>query len=112
MRRLGLAIFLSLLSATATDLSSASLFEANLRGTHLLAVNLGGANLRHADLSRVIFEPRTLPNIAGVASATNLWQMGFITDPQALVQLRKAFREAGYREQEREITYPIKHSEG
>jgi len=35
----------------------------------------------------------------------------FSARPRALVKLRNAFKEGGYREQEREVTYAIRHSE-
>ena len=93
------------------NLSGASLLDSSLKGTELVDVNLAGANLAYTNLSGAIFEPTELPVIDTIAETQNLSQLWFRDSPQALVKLRKAFKEAGYREQERAITYAIKHSE-
>src|SRR6266568_4431044 len=110
------------------DLSGAELEGADLRGAFLVNANLNkafldnadlswadledsdldGAFLGNSDLSNANFEPKALPVIGGIAYAKNLSQMVFRRGPQALVRLRNAFKEAGYRDQEREVTYAIK----
>src|SRR6266700_509888 len=110
------------------DLSGAELKGADLRGAFLVNANLNkafldtadlswadledsdldGAFLGNSDLSNANFEPKALPVIGGIAYAKNLSQMVFRRGPQALVRLRNAFKEAGYRDQEREVTYAIK----
>ena len=52
----------------------------------------------------------SLPYIPWIAKAYNMSQMRYKNSPHALVELRKAFKEAGLRKQEREVTYAIKHS--
>jgi hypothetical protein len=93
------------------DLSGSGLGYANLSGVSLVGVELSGSNLWHANLSGVIFEPVTLPFIDSFAYAENLERMIYRNSLQALIKLRKAFKEAGFYEQERKITYAINHSE-
>src|SRR6266567_2822036 len=95
------------------NLCGADLAGANFSGRYLGDADLSGANLDGAflgnsDLSNANFEPKALPVIGGIAYAKNLSQMVFRRGPQALVRLRNAFKEAGYRDQEREVTYAIK----
>jgi len=91
------------------NLSNAELIGANLSGANLREANLQGARLNKANLYKTIFEPQSdgLPSIAGIALAKNLSAMRFEDNPQGLVLLQKAFQEAGFRRQEREITYAI-----
>lgn len=97
----------------AANLSNANLSESNLTGATLIGADLTNANLHEADLSFVIFEPApgTLPNIHSTATSHNLSLLKFKHSPHALVALRKSFTNAGYRKQEREITYAIKHTQ-
>ncbi len=97
-------------SLLETNLTGASLEFANLTGAGLLESNLSGTILNEANLKNTIFEPNTLPPTDFIANAKNLHTMTYIQSPQALVKLRKAFRDAGFREQERAITYAINHS--
>ena len=94
-----------------SNLSGASLQNSNLRKASLWHTNLTGANLGLADLSGARFEPKELPFIDTVAYAKNLHQMYHDGNPQALIKLRKAFSEAGYKEQGRAITCAINRSE-
>lgn len=95
------------------NLSEADLFEANLTRAILSGANLTQAKLYRADLFEVYFEPKlgTLPDLVSVAFAKNLSSVQFLVFPHALVELREAFKKAGFRRQEREITYAIKHNE-
>lgn len=93
------------------NLISAKLSGANLSGADLFGANLSGARLIEANLSGARFEPTDNPETDSIASASNLSQVYFELSPQALVKLRKAFKDSGYREQEREVTYAIKRSE-
>lgn len=92
------------------NLSGARLAGANLSGADLLGANLSGAYLNFANLGNANFEPKDVPDADGVAYARNLSQMHYDKSPQGLVKLRKAFKEGGYYQQEREVTYAIQHS--
>jgi uncharacterized protein YjbI with pentapeptide repeats len=94
----------------SANLSGTDLGSANLSGAKLNNGNLSGAKLWHANLSNAEFEPKDLPDTDSIAYAKNLSQMCYKISPQALVKLRKAFKEGGYYQQEREITYVIQRS--
>ena len=57
------------------------------------------------------FEPKTYPEIRGIAAAENLELLTYLDNPDALVQLRNQFKNGGFREQERKITYALKRKE-
>ncbi|MDP6652946.1 MAG: hypothetical protein QGF90_12710, partial [Gammaproteobacteria bacterium] len=68
------------------------------------------------DFNMIFFEPDTLGNPVSLADARNLSQMTYFPGPSSLppasiITLRDAFKKAGFRQQEREITYAIKHTE-
>ena len=114
-----------------SNLSGAYLYEENLSRADLRGANLSGSSLRYAifnstdlrgtdlseaemegaDLGGALFEPKELPSIDDIVTALNLDQMVYIENPQALIKLRKTFKEAGYHKQERAITSAIKLSE-
>jgi pentapeptide repeat protein len=94
-----------------TNLQEVVLQAADLSGSDMAGANLSGAKLLGANMDSVNFEPDTLPVIDEIAYARNLSEMFFYNRPQALVKLRKEFKEAGYYRQEKEITYAIKHQE-
>ena len=103
------------------NLSGAQLDEANLSNAHLDGADLSGANLTDAnlqqasvvgaDFTRTVFEPKSLPELRGIGGAENLELLTYDINPDALVQLRKQFEDAGFREQERKITYALKRRE-
>lgn len=93
------------------DLTGADLRDADLDGSYLGEADLSKVQLRHADLARSIFEPKSLPELRGIASARNLELLTYKDNPDALVQLRKQFEDGGFREQERKITYALKRRE-
>ena len=93
------------------DLSGANLFGANLRGAILTRAILSDASLAAANLHSVIFEPKTYPEIRGISAARNLELLTYWNNPDALVQVRKQFKDGGFREQERKITYALKRKE-
>ena len=108
------------------DLSGAHLSGANLTGAQLSGAVLTGAILDHADLrdaalngaqlsganlGGALFEPSSLPELRGIAAAKNLELLTYVANPDALVQLRQQFRDGGFREQERKITYALKRRE-
>jgi Pentapeptide repeats (8 copies) len=107
---------LTVATLKGADLWGANLEDAGLGGANLHGANLGNAKLTgawfsSANLGGAIFEPRSLPNLRGIAAAKNLQSLVYVINPDALVQLRKQFEDAGFREQEREITYALKRVE-
>jgi hypothetical protein len=94
-----------------TNLNGAVLLFADLRGVVLLNVDLSGAQVLEANLERACFEPKSLPELRGIAAARNLELLTYLTNPDALVQLRKQFEDGGFRDQERKITYALKRRE-
>lgn len=105
-------------SLRGADLIGANLSRADLTGTDLSRANLEKTNLLGADftsagLEEVVFEPNLgfLPDVQSIATAHKLYSMRFSRFPHGLVELREAFKKAGWRKQEREITYAIKHTE-
>ena len=92
-------------------LDDAQLLRARLQGAYLLGTYLKDAELTYADLARVTFEPKSLPELEGIASAGNLELLTYSRNPNAQVQLRKQFEDSGFRQQERKITYSVKRTE-
>ncbi|MFQ5976445.1 MAG: pentapeptide repeat-containing protein, partial [Candidatus Hydrothermarchaeales archaeon] len=90
----------------------ANFWHANLSGADLYDAALRKVNLRGTNLDAVRFElkPGVLPLIPDIAHAKNLSKMRYEDSPTSLVELRKAFKVAGYRRQEREITYAIEYT--
>jgi uncharacterized protein YjbI with pentapeptide repeats len=95
----------------AASLDSTMLNKADLTGAHFLFSDFRTMYLREANLRATVFQPTFLPDTNGTASALNLELMTYDDSPTALVQLRKQFVDAGFREQERKITYALKHKE-
>lgn len=93
------------------NLNGAVLLFADLRGVDLSNVDLSGAQVHGANLDRARFEPKSLPELRGIAAARNLELLTYLTNPDALVQLRKQFEDGGFRDQERKITYALKRRE-
>ncbi|CAB1057504.1 Pentapeptide repeat family protein [Olavius sp. associated proteobacterium Delta 1] len=100
------------------SLIEANLNEADLSGAFLNEANLSGANLSGAELwssfvdgVNFALRPKSLPYIPSIASAIGLSNLTYGQYSNALVELRKEFKEAGFRTQERQITYAIKHSQ-
>jgi uncharacterized protein YjbI with pentapeptide repeats len=94
-----------------TNLTGAELNYADLTSANLSGANLSGADLRGVDLAGADFEPTSLPEVRVIATGLNLELMTYKDNPDALVQLRKAFADGGFREQERKITYALKRRE-
>ena len=90
-------------SGTRANLRNASLSGANLRN-----VDLRNARLFGADLSEARFEPTVNPEIRGIAAAENLKLITYRRNSDALAQLRKDFKDGGFLDQERKITYALK----
>jgi len=107
-----------------TDLSGANFENADLSGTDLGWADLSGANLNdsiltntrmtRANLSGVSYAPKTYPNAEDIAQADCLHLLkrdDIHNDPRGLVALRNSLRLAGYREQERQVTYALRRSD-
>jgi uncharacterized protein YjbI with pentapeptide repeats len=85
------------------DLQEADLSEANLQEAHLWGAHLRGA----------IYGPNPgkLPNFWTLTEPENkLETLVFHRSPAALIALREAFKKAGMRTQERQLTYAIEHT--
>jgi len=95
------------------NLKGAGLGNASPKEASLWAANMEGASLWGANLEGALYEPNRgrLPEIASFSTAEYLWKMRFRSFPHALEDLRREFKEVGYKEQERQITYAIKRSE-
>ena len=92
-------------------LSGADLQSANLVRSDLREADLSGASVLEAKLDGAVFEPKSLPELRGIAGARGLEMLRYDSNPDALVQLRKQFEDGGFREQERKITYALKRRE-
>ena len=93
------------------DLSHANLTGANLKGAYLIDTDLDTSDLQGANLLGATFEARSVSKIKGIASTANLESVTYRDNPGPLIELRKQFQDAGYREQERKITYALNREE-
>ena len=93
-------------------LREASLTRANLQRASLLEAALGKANFEGANLTsiRFLLGPGPFPDIRVLAHADNLMEVPDGDKPR-WVELREAFKKAGFRDQERQVTYAIKREE-
>ena len=89
------------------NLSGAILVRANLSGADLSGASLSQANLDDADLSLTMFEPQyqSLDSVVGVESARHMELLRYENSPSALVALRERLAKAGFRDQERRVTF-------
>jgi hypothetical protein len=94
------------------DLTGANLDWTLLRHAILRGTRLDGSTFEHAVFTYTVFEPRSLPDLRALASAQNLGALRYTETRDALVQLSHAFRERGFREQERKVTYALKKTDG
>jgi hypothetical protein len=103
-----------LTEAVLTDaIATETIFtDADLRKAVLKGADFTGAYL-DTDLDSVVLElkPGRLPNVPSLALAKNLFKLQYAVSPHSLVELREAFRKAGMRREEREVTYAIRHEE-
>ena len=104
----GASADLSFSDLSNAELHDADLSKADLRSANLSNADLSGAELPLADLSEARFEPKVNPEIKGIAAAENLELITYVRNPNALVQLRKDFKDGGFLDQERKITYALK----
>lgn len=96
-----------------SDLGRANLQNAQLQRSNLVLVSLSGAEIRGATLHGARFEPRTNDTLDRAAWSTvnGLHALRYESFPDGLMELRNAFRDGGYRAQERDVTYAIRRSE-
>jgi hypothetical protein len=78
----------------------------------LIAATLGKANFEGANLAsiRYTFGPGPFPDIRVLAHADNLMKVPDGDKPRWM-ELREAFKKAGFCTQERQVTYAIKRGE-
>jgi len=88
-------------------LNSAHLKNADLSNSDLTGAILTDAYFENANFTGSVFEPRSLTRPDYMAAARGLELMTYEFNPGPLTQLRKQFQDAGFREQERAITYAI-----
>lgn len=95
-----------------SDLSNSVLLNAELSWSGLVGANLFGAVIDGANLDSATFENiLVMPPLESIAGAKNLFLVRYFNNPASLTALRKQFKDAGYYDREREITYAINHSE-
>jgi uncharacterized protein YjbI with pentapeptide repeats len=100
---------LSHANMTDASLNGASAENAVFESARLSNTDLTDANLAGVRFCETVFEPKALPTaVRGLASAAGLDLVTYDSNPDALVQLRKQFKDGGFEEQERKITYAIK----
>jgi len=103
---------------TEADLSGADLTnaafgdvnfrDAKLRGAILVHTNFSVAHLEGADLFGATYEVDSHPGTRSIAYAKNIEFMTYGSDPSSLARLRAEFKIAGFRDQERKITFALK----
>src|ERR1700690_2418991 len=79
-------------------LNSATMRDADLSDSDLTGAILTDAYFENANLSGVVFEPRSLTRPDYMAAARHLELMTYESNPGPLNQLRKQFQDAGFRE--------------
>ena len=94
------------------DLREAFLIGANLSGADLYKADLSGAKLSGAKLSGAFFDPKpgTASDVTLLVNIRGLTSLRYKNSPHGLVELREAYKKAGMREQERELTYALNHT--
>ncbi len=97
------------------DLEGAKFFKTNLEGANFTNAILRDVTLKETRLGRAIFEPMIgmYPDDNAFLSVhpVGLDQLRYKKRPEGLVKMRAVFRNAGYRERERQLTFAIKRSE-
>lgn len=102
---------------TNVNLKSAILpkreYDGGLSFNKLHGANFKGANISGVDLEELEFalKPGGIPLIPSFAQTKNLEKLAYVNPPHSLVEIRNGLKEAGMREQERILTYVIKHGE-
>ena len=97
------------------DLSEANLDGANLSGAYLEGAdlseaNLGDAKLVNADVTGAIFSVKPLSDVIGLRGISGLSDIR-IVEVSPIVDLRKQFKEAGFKSEEKALTSALRKSE-
>src|SRR5579862_963523 len=100
-----------LYAGTGANLHPMCYVTTLFNGAWFLKTKLLGAELGESDMAHAVFEPDTLPDARSIARAQNLQLLTFVTDPTALMQLRKSFQDSGFGEQVRQVTYALRFRE-
>jgi uncharacterized protein YjbI with pentapeptide repeats len=100
---------LSFADCIDSDFSGARLIKTVFRHARIRGGYFKDADLSLADLTEVSYEPKlnSIPYIPSLATTRGLSELRFETSAAALVELRGALRDAGLRQQEREVNYSI-----
>ena len=93
---------------TGSDLNGADLGNAVLRNSRMTDTALSNAKLEGADLYGAMYETRSNPKPKSIAFAKNLEHMTYASDSEGLSRLRQQFKETGFRNEERKITYVLR----
>jgi len=93
-----------------TNLTKADLTLASLRGTDLSEAKLADAILTYADLTDSRFEPTSIPPASGMRHIEGLDSLWYQNSPGGLSDLRNAFKNAGMRQEERQVTCSLMRS--
>jgi uncharacterized protein YjbI with pentapeptide repeats len=84
--------------------------EMELGGAKMLDTDVEGAHFQDADLSEVTWEAHGKPDLAMLARNEHLETLRFDNSEIGLVELRKAFMEAGIRGAERKVNYALQRA--
>lgn len=90
---------------------SVELDRADLSHSTLFGVRLDDVKLNQTDLDHAIFEPAANPRPQEIAKAKNIEFLTYQNNPAPLALLRKSFKDGGFREEERKLTYALKKRE-
>jgi hypothetical protein len=90
------------------DLTYAVLWDSDLTNADLSMTNLTGVELFYANLEHVLFETDFSPNLEHIAYALNLDQMTYKDNPAPLMHLKKAFTDAGFKSQAKQVNTALK----
>jgi len=98
----------------SADLSQANINDCRFSGSDMRNVNFTHTifnrkvDFSYAKMKGAIFEPDSLPNIEGMASALSLDSMTYLHSPSALIKMRDELKKNGFDEAQRKISAAIK----
>ncbi|HEC84017.1 MAG: hypothetical protein DRR08_06370 [Candidatus Parabeggiatoa sp. nov. 2] len=98
------------------DLTDAVLQRSNLTSAYFYESVMTRAELHDANMTKTIYFPKygTAPNIIGITTAEHFKTITYYHPKMgapALVELREAYKKAGMRRMERQMTYMLKSGE-